>query len=151
MLLTCQLKFDFCTKKRFSVFKKDIATSNYVFLLRPLYLVLKLSIHICSLCFLYRGSSFHIFSKTVTCMSDNLCPGKLKCSPVALLIIEFEIYPLCSAILSCKVLWVSPMYCTGHLLQSIQYTMFLVWQLTCSVISAVWFVAVALTFFPCLI
>ena len=62
--------------------KKVFAISNQDFLFSPLYLVLKFWIHICSLCFLYKVL-FLIFSKTVTLMSDNWWPGRLKCSPVA--------------------------------------------------------------------
>ena len=42
------------------------------------------------------------------------------------------------------------MYCIQHFLHCMQYTIFLVWQLTCCSICAVKFVAVALIFFPCL-
>ena len=56
-----------------------------------------------------------------------------------------------SATLSCRLLSYSPMYCTGHFLHHIQYTLFFVWQSTCCVISAVNLEAATLTFFPCLI
>ena len=114
-------------------------------------MVLKVSIHICSLCFLNCGSSLNIFSIIETSMSANLCPGRLKCSPVALCLSALVMYPLCSEILSTKLLCVSPIYCILHFLHCIQYTIFFVWQLTCCSISAVKTEAVALTFFPFLI
>ena len=148
MLHICQQYCSFWTKKKILkryFLKKDIATSNQDFLFRPLYFVLNLSIHICSLCFL-NCSLLLTFSKIVTSMSDSWCPGRLKCCPVAFERCLFVMYPLCSAILSWRLLWLSPMYCTGHFLHPIQYTIFLVWQFTWSVISAVKFMAVALTF-----
>ena len=115
------------------ILKKEIAISNFylqLFLFSPLYFVLNFSIHICSLCFLNWASIFLIFSRTVTSICDKLCPGRLKCSPVVLFVIELKMYPLCSEIRSCKLLWLSPMYCILHFLHEIQYTILLVWQFT---------------------
>ena len=50
----------------------------------------------------------------MTSKCAKLCPGRLKCSPVVLFFTELEMYPQCSAILSCRLLWLSPMYCTLH-------------------------------------
>ena len=104
--------------------KKELQLAVQDFLFSPLYLVLKVSIHICSLCFLNCGSSLNIFSIIETSMSANLCPGRLKCSPVALCLSALVMYPLCSEILSTKLLCVSPIYCILHFLHCIQYTIF---------------------------
>ena len=114
----------------------------------PLYFVFILSMKNFSLSFLTAGSELKIFSKIVTFMSETLWPFWLKCSPVALLIFWLTAYPLCSLNLFCKVRSLSPMYCTVHLSQVIQYSMFLVWQFTCLFISTLKFVAVDLTIFP---
>ena len=111
----------------------------------PLYFVFILSMKNFSLSFLTAGSELKIFSKIVTFMSETLCPFWLKCSPVALLIFWLTAYPLCSLNLFCKVRSLSPMYCTVHLSQVIQYNMFLVWQFTCLFISTVKVVSVDLT------
>ena len=120
----------------------------HVFLFIPLYFVWNFWIKWLSLTFLIIGSSDLTFSSTAIFISDILCPGRLKCSPVALSSFSFFTYPLCSLLLRARVLSVSPIYCFRHFSHEMQYITFLVWQFTALSISCVKLVAVAFTIFP---
>ena len=76
--------------------------------------------------FLYCMSLILTFSSTVVVKLASECPGKLKWYPVDLSVFCVLMYPMCSQILSCKFLSVSPMYlCLQfEILHSIIYIMF---------------------------
>ena len=101
----------------------------HVFLFIPLCFVLNFWIKWLSLTFLIIGSSDLTFSSTAIFISDILCPGRLKCSPVALSSFSFLTYPLCSLLLRARVLSVSPIYCFRHFSHQITSS-FEMWSVT---------------------
>ena len=103
------------------VFLKKIVAKQLHFLLSPLYFVLNFLMNKSSLSLLTRGSRLWTFSKIVTFMSLILCPGRLKCNPVAFVVCLLVTYCLCSLNRSCKDLSVSPMYCILQFWQDMQY------------------------------
>ena len=126
------LFLSFCTKMKshlLLIFKKNICNANHL-LLRPLYLVLNFIMYCSSLCFLTRGSKLWTFSMMVTNISLVPCPGRLKCWPVAFVSCLLATYPLCSLNLSCSDRSDSPIYCTLHLVQEMQYIILADLQLT---------------------
>ena len=104
--------------------------------------------YILSLCSLNCLLGLWTFSIIVIVISLMLCPFWLKCSPVALFLTLFLMYPRCSEKRSCNVLYVWPIYCWGHFLHPTLYTTFLVWQLTLAFISIEKLLWVAFTVFP---
>ena len=117
----------------------------HIFLFIPLYFVWNFLMKWLSLTSNIMGSFDFTFSTIDIFISASWCPGLLKCSPVALSTLLFLMYPLCSFVLNSCVFSVSPMYCSLHLLQ---YTTFLVWQLTSLSISWVNLLAVDFIFLP---
>ena len=106
--------------------------------------------YIFSLVFRICWFELRTFSKIVIVISLILWLFSLKCFPVALLIILFATYPLCSENLSFKDLSVSPICCLGHLLHPSKYIILLLAQVTLLLISTLQLFDVEATVFPSL-